>query len=127
MNGAAAIVLAAGAGDRLGAETPKAFVPVAGTTMLMLGVGAAAACPEIETVVAVVPQGWERRAEALLGLTQVDCTFYFGGLTFEQARRSQRLFATEVMPHLGGRGRGAGAGENVLAGGGTRDGRRGHS
>ena len=66
MSGAAAIVLAAGAGGRLGAETPKAFVPVAGTTMLTLAVRAAAACPEIELVVAVVPRGWERRAEALL-------------------------------------------------------------
>jgi natural product biosynthesis luciferase-like monooxygenase protein len=41
-----------------------------------------------------------RRAEDMLGITQVDCTFYFGGLSFEQARRSHELFATEVMPHL---------------------------
>jgi len=60
-----------------------------------------------------------RRAEEMLGVTQVDCTFYFGGLTFEQARRSHQLFATEVMPHLRGR---------TLSGGGAqRDGRRGYT
>jgi natural product biosynthesis luciferase-like monooxygenase protein len=40
------------------------------------------------------------RAQEVLGVTLVDCTFYFGGLSFDQARRSQRLFATEVMPHM---------------------------
>jgi alkanesulfonate monooxygenase SsuD/methylene tetrahydromethanopterin reductase-like flavin-dependent oxidoreductase (luciferase family) len=43
------------------------------------------------------------RAQELLGLTQIDCTFYFGGLSFEQARRSQHLFATQVMPRVRGR------------------------
>jgi natural product biosynthesis luciferase-like monooxygenase protein len=38
------------------------------------------------------------RAQEVLGLTQLDCTFYFGGLSFEQARRSQHLFASQVMP-----------------------------
>jgi natural product biosynthesis luciferase-like monooxygenase protein len=40
------------------------------------------------------------RAHDLMGFTQVDCTFYFGGLAFEHAQRSHRLFATEVMPKL---------------------------
>ena len=40
------------------------------------------------------------RAQDLLGFSQVDCTFFFGGVTFEQAQRSLRLFASEVMPKL---------------------------
>jgi cyanophycinase-like exopeptidase len=44
--------------------------------------------------------GLVTRAQELLGLTQLDCTFYFGGLSFEQARRSQHLFATQVMPRF---------------------------
>ena len=44
--------------------------------------------------------GLVTRAQELLGLTQLDCTFYFGGLSFEQARRSQHLFATHVMPRF---------------------------
>ena len=69
MSRAVALVLAAGAGERLGTDTPKAFLPIAGTTMLRAAVDAACGCPEIETVVAVVPAGWERRAEALLPST----------------------------------------------------------
>jgi len=40
------------------------------------------------------------RAQDQLGLTIVDCNFLFGGLTYEEADRSIRLFATEVMPRL---------------------------
>jgi len=40
------------------------------------------------------------RARDMMGLTQADCTFYFGGIPFGQAQRSQRLFASEVMPKL---------------------------
>lgn len=40
------------------------------------------------------------RAQDVLGFNQCDCTFFFGGVTYEQAQRSLRLFATEVMPKL---------------------------
>jgi natural product biosynthesis luciferase-like monooxygenase protein len=40
------------------------------------------------------------KAQDLMGFTQCDCTFFFGGITFEQAQRSLRLFAKEVMPKL---------------------------
>jgi 2-C-methyl-D-erythritol 4-phosphate cytidylyltransferase len=63
---AVAVILAAGAGERLGAATPKAFVPIAGTTVLALATGAAERCPEVDAIVVVVPPGWERRAESLL-------------------------------------------------------------
>jgi hypothetical protein len=36
----------------------------------------------------------------MLGFTQVDCTFYFGGIPFDIAQRSHRLFAEKVMPRL---------------------------
>src|SRR5207244_11868765 len=51
-------------GRRPGA--PKAFGTIAGTTMLPLAARAAAAAAEVVSIVAVVPQGWERRAESLL-------------------------------------------------------------
>jgi alkanesulfonate monooxygenase SsuD/methylene tetrahydromethanopterin reductase-like flavin-dependent oxidoreductase (luciferase family) len=44
------------------------------------------------------------RAQEMMGLTQVDCTFYFGGIPFELAQRSHRLFAEKVMPRLRGIG-----------------------
>jgi len=40
------------------------------------------------------------RAHDLMRFTSCDCTFYFGGISFAQAQRSQRLFAREVMPRL---------------------------
>jgi natural product biosynthesis luciferase-like monooxygenase protein len=43
------------------------------------------------------------RAHDLMRFTSCDCTFYFGGITFEQAQLSQRLFATHVMPRLRGK------------------------
>jgi len=40
------------------------------------------------------------RAHDLMRFTSCDCTFYFGGISFEEAQRSQRLFAAEGMPRL---------------------------
>jgi len=53
----AALVLAAGRGERLGAGVPKAFVEVAGVPILVRALEAVAACPEVDRVVPVVPQG----------------------------------------------------------------------
>ncbi|HEX6512691.1 MAG TPA: LLM class flavin-dependent oxidoreductase [Chloroflexota bacterium] len=41
-----------------------------------------------------------RHAEETIGVTQVDCTFYFGGLSYDKVRRSYDLFSREVMPRL---------------------------
>ena len=40
------------------------------------------------------------RAQDLMGFTQCDCTFYFGGIPYAEAQQSHRLFANEVMPRL---------------------------
>jgi natural product biosynthesis luciferase-like monooxygenase protein len=44
-----------------------------------------------------------QHAQELMGFTQVDCTFYFGGIAFEHAQRSLRMFASDVIPKLRGR------------------------
>ncbi|MEA2642857.1 MAG: hypothetical protein QOF51_4251 [Chloroflexota bacterium] len=41
-----------------------------------------------------------QRARDELGITGMDGTFLFGGIPFETAERSLRLFAEEVIPHL---------------------------
>jgi 2-C-methyl-D-erythritol 4-phosphate cytidylyltransferase len=69
VSGAVALILAAGTGERLGADTPKAFVPLGRTTMLALSVRSAERSPDVSSVVVVVPAGWERRAESLLPST----------------------------------------------------------
>ncbi len=60
----AAIVVAGGAGTRLGADRPKAFVQVAGRTLLEHAAAAMAAAGA--QVIAVVPVGWPDEAERLL-------------------------------------------------------------
>ena len=40
------------------------------------------------------------RAQDAMGFTDCICTFYFGGISYEQAQSSMRLFAREVMPAL---------------------------
>lgn len=40
------------------------------------------------------------RACSVLGIDEVHCTFYFGGISYEQAHRSFALFAREVIPRL---------------------------
>ena len=52
------------------------------------------ACTPDETVTLL------ERAQDKMGFTHCDCTFLFGGVTHEQAQRSLRLFANEVMPRL---------------------------
>ena len=51
------IVVAAGVGSRLGAAMPKAFVPLAGRSLLAWSVEAAVGCPGVVCVVVVAPPG----------------------------------------------------------------------
>ncbi len=53
--GTVALVLAAGAGERLGASIPKAFVPIGDRPMLVVALQAALRSPAIDAVVLVVP------------------------------------------------------------------------
>ena len=64
---ATAVVLAGGAGARMGAGVPKALLPLAGRPMLEWSVRAMAAAPEVEWVVVVAPAGREAEVQAALG------------------------------------------------------------
>lgn len=62
----AAIVVAAGSGERLGRSEPKAFVEVAARTLLAMAAGAAVASELVDALAVAVPSGWEERAEDVL-------------------------------------------------------------
>lgn len=80
MKDAVAIVLAAGSGDRLGADRPKALVALAGTSLLSRSVRSALAARSVARVVAVVPPGAEQAAAA--DLSTIDAvTVVAGGET----------------------------------------------
>lgn len=63
--GTAALVLAAGRGERLGHELPKAFVPLAGRPLLLHALEAMARVQEIDRVVPVVPAADRHRLASL--------------------------------------------------------------
>ncbi|MDX6555903.1 MAG: 2-C-methyl-D-erythritol 4-phosphate cytidylyltransferase [Miltoncostaeaceae bacterium] len=69
---ATAVVLAGGAGVRMGTDVPKALLPLAGRPMLAWSVVAMAAAPEVTRLVVVAPAGLEADvARALDGLAGV--------------------------------------------------------
>ena len=57
-----AVVVAAGSGERLGADQPKAFVRFGDDPLIAASVAALDDHPAITGIVLVVPEGWEERA-----------------------------------------------------------------
>jgi 2-C-methyl-D-erythritol 4-phosphate cytidylyltransferase len=72
---AVAIVVAAGRGERMGAERPKAFLELGGEPMLLRAARAFEAAPSVAGIVAVVPEpelaGARERLAPLVKLTSV--------------------------------------------------------
>lgn len=64
---AAAIVVAAGAGQRMGAALPKALLPLGGRPLVAWCLEALAASTDIGRIVLVVPRGHERESEMAIG------------------------------------------------------------
>jgi len=60
-----AVVVAAGRGERLGGELPKAFAPLAGRPLLLHALEALAAAPGIDRLVPVIAERDRPRLEAL--------------------------------------------------------------
>jgi 2-C-methyl-D-erythritol 4-phosphate cytidylyltransferase len=62
-----AILVAAGRGERMGADCPKAFVELAGEPLLLRAARAFEESEEVDGMIAVVPAGWEPAARGVLG------------------------------------------------------------
>lgn len=60
---ATALIVAAGRGERLGSDGPKAFVPLAGRPMIAWSIDAFNGVQAIDRVVVAVPPGWAPRTE----------------------------------------------------------------
>jgi 2-C-methyl-D-erythritol 4-phosphate cytidylyltransferase len=63
---AAAILLAAGGGERLASGVPKGFVELDGRPLIVRSIDAARECLAIKVVLVMVPDGWESRASELI-------------------------------------------------------------
>jgi 2-C-methyl-D-erythritol 4-phosphate cytidylyltransferase / 2-C-methyl-D-erythritol 2,4-cyclodiphosphate synthase len=71
----AVIIVAAGSGSRLGSPLPKAFVSVAGVLMLQHALGALTDWTRWDSLVLVVPEGYQAPAKALAtGMESVHVT-----------------------------------------------------
>lgn len=64
---AAAVVVAAGMGVRMGAGVPKALMPLCGRPLVAWAVDALDACPGVEAIVVVAPPGHEEEMRAAAG------------------------------------------------------------
>jgi len=61
-----AAILAGGKGERAGGEVPKQFLPVGGKPLLLHSAEIFDGCPEVSSLLVVVPDGWVKEAEELL-------------------------------------------------------------
>ena len=82
---ASAVVLAAGAGQRLGADEPKAFVRIGGRPLVAIAATAAAASKSVGSLVVAVPPGTEDRARKMLADIEVPVTIVPGGATRQES------------------------------------------
>jgi len=83
-----AIVVAAGSGERLGADRPKAFVPVGGRPMAAWSLDAIAAAGIPRAVVAVPPGHGAAAEEALYRDLPLGLVFVEGGATRSESVRN---------------------------------------
>lgn len=90
-------MLGAGAGRRIGADEPKAFLTIGGRTILSVAVAAAAASPAVTEIVVTCPEGFEERASSLLAELEVPVRVLEGGPTRQASvRRAMDLVPGEV-------------------------------
>lgn len=90
MSRTAAIVPAAGRGERLGLGTPKALRPIAGTPMLVHAVRALQAARCVDLVVVVAPEEFVTEVQGLMSQVDIELSVVSGGDT-RQASVSRGL------------------------------------
>jgi 2-C-methyl-D-erythritol 4-phosphate cytidylyltransferase / 2-C-methyl-D-erythritol 2,4-cyclodiphosphate synthase len=94
---AVAIVLAAGAGRRLGAELPKAFLQIGDRPILAVAAAAAAAAQPIAAVIVTAPLGYEDLARRCVEGLGIPVTVVTGG---ETRQASVRAALAELGPDV---------------------------
>jgi 2-C-methyl-D-erythritol 4-phosphate cytidylyltransferase len=87
-DGAIVILLAAGAGRRLGTEEPKALLAIGGRPMLAVAAATAVASASVRGLVVAFPVGWEGRARACVEDLGVPAWFVEGGESRQASVRS---------------------------------------
>jgi 2-C-methyl-D-erythritol 4-phosphate cytidylyltransferase len=85
-----AVIVAAGAGERLGLDRPKAFAPLAGRPLLAESIDRLDRCPWVDAIVIAAAPGWEEPtillAEEVVATKVVSCVT--GGATRAESVRA---------------------------------------
>jgi 2-C-methyl-D-erythritol 4-phosphate cytidylyltransferase len=68
---AAAILVAAGRGERAGSDIPKQFLVLEGRPLFIHALGVLVASPRITHTTVVVPHGWEQQADDMVAAAQL--------------------------------------------------------
>jgi 2-C-methyl-D-erythritol 4-phosphate cytidylyltransferase len=96
----AALVLAAGRGERFGQPVPKAFVPLAGRPLLLHALAGIAAAPVIDRVVAVIARSdrerWERLRPELAAIPKLAAPVFGGAERQDSVRAGLEALAADV-------------------------------
>ena len=87
-SGVVAIIVAAGRGARMGSETPKAFLDLAGKSVLRRSAEALAACAEVGALVVVAPSGLQKIARDEVAPTGKLRAVIVGGATRQESVRA---------------------------------------
>lgn len=82
------VIVAAGSGSRLGASEPKAFVPLAGSSLLHHCLERVSSWTKASSIVVVAPPGWEQAATEVATTVGVDAMVVPGGDTRTQSVRA---------------------------------------
>ena len=85
--GAVALILAAGAGERVGGGGPKGFLEIGGRPMVAVAATAAAACPEVGSLVVTTPTGLEHRAADIVASVDKPVRVVEGGASRQASVR----------------------------------------
>jgi 2-C-methyl-D-erythritol 4-phosphate cytidylyltransferase len=89
VNGAGAVIVAAGRGERLGGDRPKAFAKVNGRALLAESLERLEASDLVDSIVIVAPEGWEEPTILLaeeLGAGKVSASVSGGATRTESVR-----------------------------------------
>jgi 2-C-methyl-D-erythritol 4-phosphate cytidylyltransferase len=93
---AVALILAAGAGERVGGGGPKGFLEIGGRPMIAVAADAAAACPEVGSLVVTTPTGLEHRAADIVASVDKPIRVVEGGAS----RQASVRLALAALPSL---------------------------
>jgi 2-C-methyl-D-erythritol 4-phosphate cytidylyltransferase len=99
MNVTTALIMAAGTGERFGAETPKQFFPLNGYPALAWSVKSFSAVDAVNRVVIVITPGLEKRVEQMItehGLERVERIVPGGDTRQESVRNGIETLADDV-------------------------------